>query len=203
MHDYKLVRVSEHGFGLFDRGEVPIAPGEFSNGLLRSLPVGALLYTGISVGSVRLAAEISDTKPDYSEIADWDDVVEVSVRSEYGQLCVDSYEDGPVAGLPILSSQGSGWYRVRAHARNRDQNYDSVNHDGAETYLLMSWPEESEASDVVLRATDSCGRQLRLAAVHTPEDSLRMTSAAGDEERERAHQALLEAQNLGSGPAVR
>lgn len=166
MDDFRRVRVSEHGFGLFDRGEVPMVPGEFTNGLVRPLPVGALVFTGICVGTVLVAARSSAERPDCSGIADWDDVVEVSVRSEHGQLRVDSYEDGPIPGLPSLSPRGPGWYRVRAHVRNRDEHYDAVNHDGVENYLMVSWPEELPAAEVVLRATDSCGRQLRLAGAY-------------------------------------
>jgi hypothetical protein len=202
VHDYKVVRVSEHGFGLFDRGEVPMIPGDFTNGLVRPLPVGALLYTGISVGSVRVAAETFVQRPDLIEIGNWDDVVEVSVRSRYGQLRVDSYEGGPVDDLPLLSGQGPGWYRVRAHVRNRDQHYDSINTDGAEIYLLLSWPQEGPAPEVVLRATDVCGQQLRSASTYAAGAAPAMPPMAHDEMRERTHQALLDAQKLRPDPGI-
>lgn len=195
MYDYRRVRVSEHGFGLFDRGEVPMIPGNFTNGLLRPLPAGALLYTGISVGSVLVAASNSVERPDFSGLEDWDDVVEVSVRSEYGQIRIDSYEDGPVDDLPVLSSRGPGWYRIRAHARNRDEHYDAVNDDGGESYLFLCWPEEGHSPEVVLRATDNCGRQLRMASAYAQVTVFQQAPTEVDETRERTHQALLDAQN--------
>ncbi|WP_143027574.1 hypothetical protein [Lentzea albidocapillata] len=200
MHDYKIVRVSEQGFGLFDRGEVPMIPGHFTNGLLRPLPFGALVYTGVSVGTVNVAAKSLVDRPDLAEVANWDDAVEVSVRSEYGQLNVESYEDGPVDGLPLLSARGPGWYRIRAHVRHRDRYYDAINADGAENYLLLSWPEGNPSSEVVLRATDMCGRQLRLTSAYTPEAVSQTPPMARDETRERTHQALLDAQKLAPDP---
>lgn len=202
MHDYKFVRVSEHGFGLFDRGEVPMIPGNFNNGLVRPLPFGALVYTGISIGSVRVAAEGLAERPDLAGIGDWDDVVEVSVRSQYGQLRVESYEDGPVGGLSLLSGRGPGWHRLRAHVRNRDQHYDSISSDRDETYLLRSWPEEGPAPEVVLRATEMCGQQLRLSGAYAPEATFQMPPTARDETRERTHQALLDAQKMWPDPSV-
>lgn len=199
MRDYEIVRVSEHGFGLFDRGEVPMIPGHFGNGLVRPLLFGALVCTGISSGTVRVAANGLVGEPDLSGVTDWDDVVEVSVRSQYGQLRVESYENGPVDGLPVLSPCGPGWYRIRAHVRNRDQYYDAVNSGGAENYLLLSWPTEDPRPEMVVRATDMCGRRLRLSAA-TSDAVSAAAPMVRDEIRERTHQALLDAQKMTPNP---
>lgn len=159
------VHVSEHGFGLFDRYEIPIATADWATGLIVEMAVGAMIYTGINRGNVRVAADVRDTAPPDIDAGPWDDIVEASVRSCHGDLRVQCLEyaalDQPPP-LPLLSPAGQGIYRLRAHVRGRDLYYDAVRNEPAEDYLLTIWPA-NPAPALIIRAIDRCGYGVRLS----------------------------------------
>ncbi|WP_433261603.1 hypothetical protein ACQPZF_27280 [Actinosynnema sp. CS-041913] len=171
-----------------------MTPGAWSNGLIRPLPFGALVFTGISHGRVRVCAAVTDREPPDVEPGPWEEIVDVSVTAPYGQLRVDSYDKGPPAELPSLSPGGAGTYRLRVHAQGRDLHYDQVHSDPGEAYLIIGWPSPP-APERILRSTDRCGRSLRQTQPPSlPEPSADPVPAhAQDEMRTRArnHDALL------------
>ncbi|MEV8440790.1 hypothetical protein AB0425_25725 [Actinosynnema sp. NPDC051121] len=185
------LHVTDHGFGLLDRGELPMTPGPWSNGLVRPLPSGALVFTGISQGHVRVRAVAAEQAPASTDTSSWEEIVDVSVTAPHGELRVDSYEDGPAQTLPLLSSHGPGTYRLRVHARGRDLYYDRLRNEPSEDYLIVSWPAPP-AAETIIRATDRCGLALRQTlapssnvAPPTPDEAVRPDAFAAN------HQAIL------------
>lgn len=154
------VRVSDHWFGVLDAGDVPVESGDWSNGLVVKMSHGAMIYTGISHGYVRVAVEVLESSPEYLDISDWDEVIDSSVYSASGELRVDSPDTGAATGLAVLSSNGPGHYRIRVHARGRDTNYDAVQNDPVEDYVLLAWPAAAGV-DVLHKISDKCGADLR------------------------------------------
>jgi hypothetical protein len=194
MTDWINVRVDDASFGLLDRGEVhgevPIESADFSNGLIVTMTAGALISTGIHTGYVRVRVTSADTPPqDLGFDNSWDDIIEASVRAPNGRLYVEGHETGPVQGLPILSSAGPGWYRVRAYVRGRDTHYDAVQLDPVEDYLLHIWPAEPAAS-LIIRATDRCGAGLRSSAAKRATAAI-IDHTADKQQDEQQHRARL------------
>lgn len=188
------IHVADHAFGILDAGELHIESSDWSNGLVSVMDVGAMVYTGIDRGYVRLQTEVVAEPPDEIDAGPWDEIVEVSLTCAQGQLRIDALEQGPPTDLPLLSPQGAGTYRLRVHARGRDRAYDSVQNEPVEDYLVTIWPAPPTA-ETILRATDQCGRSLRLAAsastgLSWPEISPELL--ATDEHRAALHQAILD-----------
>jgi len=167
------LRVSDHLYGVVDQGRIDIDSADWSNGLAILLRAGALIYTGIERGAITVTAETHRAAPILTDPAAWDDIVEVSVHAPIGRLAVQQLEyraneDQPP--LPLLSPDGPGYYRIRAHTRGRDQHFDQVQPDSGEQYLLQVWPHEPQPT-LIIRATDHCGYGLRLSAItrhHNP-----------------------------------
>jgi hypothetical protein len=161
------VHVSDHSFGIFDHYEIPIETGDWSNGLIVTMASGAMIYTGIDRGYVNVTVELRTAAPEEIDPGSWDDIVEASITSPHGHLCVELLEyaaDDVGPELPLLSPQGPGSYRLRAHARGRDRYYDQVQNEPAEDYLLIVWPADP-APPLIIRATDTCGYGLRLGSI--------------------------------------
>lgn len=160
------VHVSDHSFGIFDHYEIPIETGDWSNGLIVTMASGAMIYTGIDRGYVNVTVELRTAAPEDVDPGSWDDIVEASINSPHGHLCVELLEyaaDDVGPELPLLSPQGPGSYRMRAHVRGRDRFYDQVQNEPAEDYLLIVWPADP-APPLIIRATDTCGYGLRLGS---------------------------------------
>ncbi|HEV7948881.1 MAG TPA: hypothetical protein VGP24_03845 [Glaciihabitans sp.] len=191
------VHVIDQSFGILDRGEIPIETWTWLNGLARVMSIGAVVHTGISTGYVRVTA-IADTAPPVEvDPGPWDEIVEISVFSAYGELRVESYTYGPVTTLPLLSSQGPGSYRFRVHARGRDLHYDAVQNDSGEDYLVVGWPAEI-APEVIIRASDRCKEGVRRSAEPTSAHGTHVPGIPPElrdemEYRALTHQALLDA----------
>lgn len=181
------VRVGDHSFGVLDRGEIPIETADYSNGLVVTMAAGATIYTGIDTGTVRVRAVAQTAPPaqDEPDTPPWEEIVEASLYAPYGQLRIDSPDQGPVPDLPLLSPAGPGWYRIRAHARGRDTAFDAVRTEPVEDYLLYVWPADP-APPTVINATDRCGQGLRAAAA-----TQGSTTASPSEAPDRAHQDQL------------
>lgn len=104
-----LVYIAEGSFGLLDAGEIPAHTADWSNGFVATMQCGALIATGTHTGYVRVQAISQHYRPDLSPAdARWDEIVEVTVRAPHGKLSVESLEQGPATGLPVLSSSGAG-----------------------------------------------------------------------------------------------
>ncbi|WP_157877916.1 hypothetical protein [Streptomyces torulosus] len=81
-----------------------------------------------------------NTPPQTDDHAPWEEIVEISVLCQSGQLLVESLDLGPAEDLPGLASAGPGWYRIRVHAHGRNTNPDGTDSDPIERYMLTAWP---------------------------------------------------------------
>jgi hypothetical protein len=170
MRSWVNVHVADHSFGVFDRYDIPIETADWATGLVVEMASGAMIYTGIDRGSVRVTTDVRSTAPEQIDPGPWDDIVEASVHARHGELRIHSLEYGPLdqpPPLPLLSPHGPGSYRLRAHVRGRDLRYDAVQTDPTEDYLLTIWPADP-APHLIIRATDRTGYGLRVANLTTP-----------------------------------
>jgi hypothetical protein len=165
-----LVYAVEHSFGVLDGYDVPIETADWSTGLIVGMSNGATIHTGINRGLVHARVDVRNEPPDHIDTGQWDDIVEASVHSATGNLRVQLLEYGQhlqAPHLPLMSTHGPGDYRLRAHARGRDLNYDQAQEISSEHYLLTIWPAEPRPP-LIIRATDRCGYGLRLSGTQAP-----------------------------------
>ena len=94
------------------------------------------------------------------ETAEWEEVVEVSVEAPAGELTLVALM-ADIVPLPPTLTQGAGWYRLRVHARGRDDYYDGSTFEPIEDYLLQLW-SASEASGQIHKQTDVTGQILHV-----------------------------------------
>jgi len=197
MRESATVHVSDHAFGAFDQYEIPIQTADWSNGLVVAMSSGAMVYTGIDRGNVRVTVELRDDEPSDIDPGPWDDIVEASVQSPHGELRVHLLEYGPVdlpPPLPLLSHHGPGPYRLRAYVRGRDLHFDAVREESEEDYLLLVWPADPRPA-LIIRATDHCGYGLRLASLKGPGQASHagpVQPSLEQQDRARLRQALLD-----------
>lgn len=198
------VFVGDRSFGVFDEYQIPVHTGDWSTGLIVTMSIGAMIYTGINRGYVQVTTVVRDQAPEQIDAGLWDDIVEASVYTNHGELriqCLDYGPENKVPELPLLSPNGPGHYRLRAHVRGRDLHPDAVCHESTEEYLLCIWPAEPTPS-LIIRATDQCGYGLRLsdlprqARAHIPVPPAYI--APNDTPRGR----LIEANLRAAGPAL-
>lgn len=99
------------------------------------------------------------------EADDWEEVVEVSVHAPAGDLKVESLDLGPDTEVQSLSPSGPDWYRLRVHARGRENLRDKVSMEPVEDYLLVVW-QDPPADPSILRSSEYI--ELRLQS-HIPQ----------------------------------
>lgn len=187
------VYASDHLFGVFDDYAIPAESANWSNGLVVTMSSGALVYCGINRGPVRVVVQLLRSAPRRVDTGPWDDIVEASVHAPNGNLRVhqleyDATESAPP--LPLISHKGPGSYRLRVHVRGRDLHYDDVQDDPCEDYLLVAWPARP-APDLIIRATDNTGYELRDGSLEQP-DPGRKTDLTELELAEQQRQDLIE-----------
>lgn len=158
---WATVRVDDLAFGVLDNGEIPIETADWSNGLVAVMSHGAVISTGIHTGYVRVRVHLTTAAP-HEDDSPWEEIVEVSVHARHGHLRVDSFEQGTVSALPLLSTEGPGWYRLRVQTRGRQTNPDSVQNDPVEDYLLTIWPAPPSPT-TILHTSDRVEAALRTA----------------------------------------
>ncbi|MGA4948413.1 hypothetical protein [Streptomyces lydicamycinicus] len=160
--------VNEGIFGVSDDAQVPMETVRWSNGLAAPMDHGAWILTGINTGHVRVTAQCLDAAPPV-EATDWEEIVEISVRSVEGDLRINSGYDIAPDDLPLLNPQGPGWYRMRVHASGRSINPDGVSDEPVEDYLIAVWPQEP-AESVVIRSSKMIDEALLANADTTPDE---------------------------------
>jgi hypothetical protein len=146
------VPVTGHRFALAE-GEVPGSADFAANGLVTVVPGGAVIRTGIAEGSVSVLLTVSEQPPPL-DLAGWDEVVEVSWHAAQGLASVTGLE---VAGDASLCQETPPWpgdYRLRVHARGRDDADDD------EYYELALW-QTPAAPQIVHKRADRLGHSLR------------------------------------------
>lgn len=158
------VSVAGHCFALAESGSPALeaaAPTSFAaNGLVETVPGGALIRTGTAAGSAHVRLAILQGPPDEVELDGWDEVVEVSWTATAGSASVF----GAGLAIPALEGETPPWpgaYRLRVHARDRDEGEEYEGDlRGGEGYLLVVWAAPA-APEVVHRRSDRLGHRLR------------------------------------------
>ncbi|WP_175647249.1 hypothetical protein [Streptomyces cyaneochromogenes] len=145
--------VAEGTFGVLDGGDIPVDTVDWSNGLAAPMSHGAIILTGIRTGDVQVTAEARQTPPQADDDTTWEEIVEVSLQCQSGQLLVESLDLGPAEDLPNLATTGPGWYRIRVHAHGRGTNPDGTDSDPIERYQLTVWPS-AEAQAAIMKGSD-------------------------------------------------
>ncbi|WP_157167315.1 hypothetical protein [Streptomyces typhae] len=149
-------------FGILDEGDLPADTADFSNGLVAVMTAGALIATGVAFGPVRVQTLTSLEPPPAADSQDeWEEIIEVTVQAPTGRLRAHSLEDSRYPRLPALSTQGSGPYRVRVHARGRAGAPSQADGDPVEDYLLQVWPAGTDRDTIILRGSERIERALR------------------------------------------
>ncbi|WP_415975049.1 hypothetical protein [Rhodococcus sp. 077-4] len=125
--------------------------------LLTAAPGVVTVTTGAMRGKVNLTIRVLDNKPSALAPGIWDTVEEIGFRALSGYTMPASGEYYPfsAAGSGVFQSsvtaKGTGFYRVRAHERNRKLTLGihREDHEPAteETYLLEIWATEDEDED--------------------------------------------------------
>ncbi len=145
--------------------EVVQGAGSGGNGLIWVGHGSATIATGVNYGPVKVTADAQAHEPTL-DTGEWDEVVEVSIHFETSEADLESLggavEDEPEE-MP-LSAAGPGWYRLRVHARGRDQGAEAtdvdIDQDPVEEYLIQSWPAP-EAPETRHKMTDAHGAEVR------------------------------------------
>jgi hypothetical protein len=115
----------------------------------------ALMVTpGIASGVVHVEVEVLEEEPARSW-ADWDDVSEASVDGTRDARLVWIISGDDTFGAVV--SQESGPVRVRVLGRGRAANYDGVDWEPLEEYLLQVWPAEYGPLVTLKATTDYWG----------------------------------------------
>ena len=113
-----------------------------------------MVNPGIAVGYVHVEVEALQEEPARSW-APWDDVSEASVDG--------TIDAGPVWIIDATDSYGavvseeSGPVRVRVHGRGRAANFDGVDSEPREEYLLQCWPADYGPLATLKATTDYGG----------------------------------------------
>lgn len=152
-HSHSAVQVAGHRFGLAEH-ELPGLADFSANGLVTVAGGGVVVRTGAATGIVRVELVILGEAPAEVE-SGWEEIVEVSWRAAEGRASVLSPAGTSGRGLRRETPPWPGDYRVRVHARGRDDNDAAL-----EGYKLVVWSAPS-APEVVLRRSDQLGHRLR------------------------------------------
>jgi hypothetical protein len=143
--------VSGHVLALLEGAEVPDVDFR-ANGLVAVVPGGVVIRIGIESGYVRVQLIVLDGPP--PEVAPgWEEIVEVSWRAATGAARPVA-AGAPDRRPPWYTPPWPGDYRMRVHARDRDEADDS------ESYQLVVWRAPT-APETVYARTDRLGHRLR------------------------------------------
>jgi hypothetical protein len=130
------------------------------SGLFVSDSDGARILTGTAEGQLRLTLEEYAEAPPL-RLEGWDEIVEVSQRSDTGEVAVPfPFLTYPIA-LPKVRVSPGGLIRLRIHGRGRDEaaTHERV-YEPVEEHLLQMWPAP-EAEEVWHRLSDAFGESVR------------------------------------------
>lgn len=135
-------------------------PYTAKNGLVVAQDNAAVIFTGVHTGPVEVTAQLFTTPP-HVEAEQWEEVVELSVRSTTGRLYLIGLMGETPAGFSNLAWQGPGVYRIRVHAYGRDTNTDGTAREPTEKYLIQLWPTEDVIEERAHKHSDQYGAQRR------------------------------------------
>jgi hypothetical protein len=147
------VRTAGNRFALVE-GAVPDTVDFSGNGLVTVVDGGVVIRTG-TTGPVRVIVRALAEAPPQVQPS-WHEVVEVSWRADHGRASVTGPNGTPHSKLRWVTPPWPGDYRLRVHARGRDE----VDEPDLESYEVLVWPAPS-APEIVHRRTDRLGHRLR------------------------------------------
>ena len=147
------VTVAGHRFGLAER-DFPAGTDFSGNGLVAVADGGVVVRTGVDAGAVQVEHAVLAEPP--AEVEDgWEEIVEVSWRAAEGGAALTGPEEQTGRGRRGLTPPWPGDYRVRVHARDRDE----ADHQ-FERHKVVVWAAPY-APETVHRRTDLLGHRLR------------------------------------------
>ncbi|WCN81395.1 hypothetical protein [Micromonospora sp. LH3U1] len=194
------IHVQDHGFFVTDRDvDTPFETMDYCTGLAGVMDSAALIATGIDRGYVEVTAAASlvqpglDTEEQWNDLASWEDVAEVSLYVPNGHLTVEQLELSPLEErpqLPVLSSGGPGYYRLRMYASGRDRHYDKVVDQSGERFHFLAWPAPPQAP-LIIKAGSRCGYGLRMTPLASSAAVAPLPAVKDEAERQAAQQRNL------------
>lgn len=158
-----LMHVTHSQYYLAELGGIDaVNPGMYRgfNGLISAHEFLAIVMTGTESGVIGLAVEWRESEPPL-ELDHWDEIVDVSMNFPDDDAAVFGPFDNDSKHIPLLPS---GSYRVRAHARGRDEgrSHPVYENEGVpvEQHLLIAWPAPV-APELTHKLTDNYGAEIR------------------------------------------
>jgi Family of unknown function (DUF6461) len=153
-HSSAHVAVAGHRFGLVEH-EFPEWADFSGNGLAAVTEGGVVVRTGAAEGQVSVRVAVLTEPPPAVEDDGWEEIVEVSWTAAEGFASLVGPGRHHDPGWRRLTPPWPGDYRIRVHARGRDEADAHF-----ERYLLTVWSAPA-APDVVHKRTDRLGHRLR------------------------------------------
>ncbi|WP_305789434.1 DUF6461 domain-containing protein [Symbioplanes lichenis] len=153
-HSSAHVAVSGHRFGLLE-DDFPEWADFGGTGLAAVTAGGVVVRTGIADGHVPVQVAVLTEAPPELEDGDWEEIVEVSWSAAEGAASLIGPGPRNGRGLSRLTPPWPGDYRIRVHARGRDEADAHF-----ESYKLIVWSAPA-GPDVVHKRTDRLGHRLR------------------------------------------
>ncbi|WP_156786344.1 hypothetical protein [Microterricola viridarii] len=141
-----------------------------STGLIVDGPEGVELQTGVWSGPIGVTTGSLAQRPAVTDMS-WEDIAEFSVIAEEGPLVLCGALERPAANRPRLDGFGPGPYRIRVHARGRDDAYDTAVSEATEEYLFVSWPEIASPA-VLIALASRAGRSWIISVKERPPQTL-------------------------------
>lgn len=136
-----LIEAARHFYFVLEAG---VIPGDFDiagsgTGLVAADNGGVLISTGTANGPVDVTVQVLQSRPD-QVAAGWEEVAEASLSSSGGAFLLSNM-DGEI-GAEVAPPNGAGDYRLRVHARGRDEANRFVLplEKVLEYHLLQLWP---------------------------------------------------------------
>ncbi|QNP68173.1 hypothetical protein IAG44_00950 [Streptomyces roseirectus] len=150
------VPVQYHQFDIKDEAG-PVGPelGWGEAGFVVVMDGVIVVVTGVHTGSVEVEVALYEAEPGVGDGV-WEEVVEISACSVSGDLQVRGMMDDLDEELPVLAFRGAGEYRLRVHARGREDGGDLD-----EGYLVQVWPAPVRAVAVPRQESPGTARALR------------------------------------------
>jgi hypothetical protein len=128
----------------------------FEGGLVRTTGPALAVQCGISMGNVDVQVEQLPGRP-VEVSSGWEGVVEVPLDVTGTSVIAGGGFNEVVSAFV----RGPGRFQVRVHAHGRAAEWDLVNEDSQERYLLQVWHTEAPETQVLL--LDSTGRDILAA----------------------------------------
>ena len=147
------IRVCYHLFFFAESFELPtLTDRDWVTGLMNRVGAGTVfISTGIAMGPVAVTIRLLDGPTVDQEDSDWNAIGEVSIATSTGEFCLAVLMDDVPEQFEHLVVR-NGLYRLRVHARGRDNNIDLQVNEPTETYLLDFWPSSQDGDPIIVKS---------------------------------------------------